>query len=163
MICQLDLSLFYSLICLWLEVMADEWSKAVISREKSQGIKEELLCSCLLKAPGIMFLKKTHYAMCFENHFHFFWHFRTTALSKGLSSVLRYWDLASTFYLVQQQKTLSLPWLCCEWVDAVKLLMLQEIYWGIYSAFVALRLMLFFLFLSTPCCPLWGFCWIVYI
>lgn len=52
--------------------MADEWSKAVISREKSQGIKEELLCSCLLKAPGIMFLKKTHYAMCFENHFHFF-------------------------------------------------------------------------------------------
>lgn len=85
--------------------------------------------------------------MWFENPFlFFFWHFRTRALSKGLSFVLKYWDLASTFYSVQQQKTLNLSWLCCEWVDAVKLLMLQEIHWVIYSAFVVLRLTIFTVF-----------------
>lgn len=96
--------------------------------------------------------------MCFENQFRFFfWHFRTTALSKGLSFVLKYSDLASTFYLVQQQKTLSLPWLCCR---CFKLLMLQEIHWGIYPAFAALRLMIFFFSLPPP--PLQGFSWIVH-
>lgn len=101
-------------------------------------------------------LKRKHYTMWFENHFlFFFWHFRTRALSKGLSFVLKYWDLASTFYSVQQQKTLNLSWLCCEWVDAVKLLMLQEIHWVIYSAFVVLRLWSLQFFL-------WGFCQIVH-
>lgn len=64
-----------------------------------------------------------------------------------MSFVLKYWDLVSTFYLVQQQKTLSLSWFCCcEWVDAVNLLMLQEIHWVTYSAFVVLRLMFFTFF-----------------
>lgn len=35
--------------------MADEWSRAVISKVKSQGIKEELLHSFLLNVPEIMF------------------------------------------------------------------------------------------------------------
>lgn len=54
MICELYLSPFYNLICLWLEVVADEWSGAVIFKAKSQGIKEELLYSFLLKVPEIM-------------------------------------------------------------------------------------------------------------
>lgn len=71
-ICLLDLYHFYNLMCLWLEVMVGEWNRAVISRVKSQGIKEELLSSFLLKAPGIMFPKRKHYTMWFENHFQFF-------------------------------------------------------------------------------------------
>lgn len=35
--------------------MADEWSGAVISKVKSQGIKDEWLHSSLLKVPEIMF------------------------------------------------------------------------------------------------------------
>lgn len=35
--------------------MGDEWSGAVISKVKSQGIKEELLHSFLLKVPEIVF------------------------------------------------------------------------------------------------------------